>query len=216
MRLARTLTAVTGLSLVAAGLGAQDAAGRVFLPTAETVSIHEFNALPGADLEAIPTGTIVQDLSGNGLHATVEANAQGELVAAPGDPAFDDPPGSNRECRRAANLSGGARVAVNDDGGAYEMEPGDDFSIELYVNRESLPGSANWGILAGTWHSRNLLDDGAGNPDANGAWYGYTSCRDRRGPAVATLVVAKGYAQGCRAPPESRAVHRLAAQVIGS
>ena len=50
--------------------------------------------------------------------------------------------------------------------------PGTGFGIFPDVNRETITGSANWGILAGTWHSRNLIDD-RGNPDTDGAWYGY-------------------------------------------
>jgi hypothetical protein len=148
--------------------------GRVFLPTLETVSIHEFNGFVGiADGSPLPNGTSVPDLSGHNLNGTVEGNDQGELTVVAGDPNFDLPAGADRACRRAANATLGVRVAVNDDNDAYEMSEVDDFSIELYVSRETIPLSANWGILAGTWHSRNLIDDSAGDPDHNGAWYGY-------------------------------------------
>ncbi len=127
-----------------------------------------------ADGDRIPSGTAVLDLSGNLLNATVEANdaPEAELVVNAGDSNFDVPAGSDRECDRAHQTTAGARVAVNDDRDSYEMGTADDFSIELYVGREDVAGTANWGILAGTWHSRNLVDD-VGNPETDGAWYGY-------------------------------------------
>lgn len=168
--------AILGASLAlvcgAGSLHGQVTDGRVFLPTPDTISIFEFNSLPGVDGDPIPTGTVVPDLSGNGLDATVEGTLPGDLVVNPGDFAFDDPAGSNRECQRTAAGGSQMRVAVNNDRDAYEMEPEDSFTIELYVNRDG-DNPGNWGILAGTWHSRNLIDDSVGDPDNNGAWYGY-------------------------------------------
>ncbi|MBI4601844.1 MAG: hypothetical protein HY721_07770 [Planctomycetes bacterium] len=175
------LRLLAGLLLAAApqAVRAQGNVGRIFFPVPETVGIWEFNELQGIlDGEAIPEGTLIPDLTGQGLDATVEVNGGGDLKAGAGDPSFDDPPGSNRECQRTGFSSHAVRVAVNDDADLFEMAPSDDFSIELYVNRETVVGSANWGILAGTWHSRNLLDDNQGNPDQNGAWYGYGLIRN--------------------------------------
>ncbi len=151
---------------------AQD--GRIFLPTAETIALWEFNEFE-VDLDTpIPTGSIIPDLSGNGLDATVEANNAGILAVGEGDVNFDN----NTACRKIAG--GGARVVVNDDGGAFEMEPDDDFSLELYVIRDEQPGTENWGYLAGTAHSRNLIDDSL-DPIADGAWYGYGFIRHNEG-----------------------------------
>jgi hypothetical protein len=150
--------------------------GRIFLPTPETVAIYEFNGLSTLpDGSPIPTGTTIPDLSGGGLTATVEGNEANDLSVNTGDPNFGV---ENRECRRSQFAGPHTpRIAVNEDNDAFEMEAGDDFTVELYVNRETIEGSANWGILAGTWHSRNVLTD-TDNPDNLGAWYGFGLIRN--------------------------------------
>src|SRR2546425_4317223 len=174
----------TGVIVVAALLfqptllEAQGNPGRVFLPTPSTVAIYEFNGLSDVpDGGPLPTGEIIPDLSGNGLDATTEGNNSGDLSLNTGDPNFNVPPGSNRECQRQVFNTHQARLAVNNDNDAFEMTMDDSFSVELYVNRETVTGSANWGILAGTWHSRNVLDDSQA-PDSNGAWDGYGLIRN--------------------------------------
>ncbi len=147
---------------------------RIFHNTPETVLHYEFNELPEVvDGTAIPTGSIIEDLSGNDLDGTVEANDAGDLSMGPGLSSLDVPAGSNREARRPIVSNFGARVAVNNDQDAFEMLPEDDFSIELFVNREGVNEPIKWGILAGTWKSRNMADDAAGDANALGAWYGY-------------------------------------------
>ena len=181
----------------AGGLSAGGDEGRVFSPTCETVGIWEFNrvaqlvdgALVDAGLvegDTVPDGSLIEDLSGNGLHGTVEGNGSGALVVGSGDPEY----GTNGQINRTQG-GGPARVAINDDGGAFEMSETQDFSIELYVEREDVPPAADWGILAGTWHSRNLVDtdgdgvdDGEGNVD--GAWYGYGLIRHNDGGGFPT------------------------------
>ncbi len=154
-------------------------AGQVFGPTPETVALYEFNEFTDLpDGTALPEGAIVPDLSGLGHDATVDLNGPGDLVVGPGDTLFDDGVGANRECQRQGFGNNNPKIVVNEDDDAFEMQSTDDFSIELYVNREIVDGGANWGILAGTWHSRNLLDDTAGDPDNNGAWYGYGLIRN--------------------------------------
>ncbi|HVR74999.1 MAG TPA: hypothetical protein VMT52_11730 [Planctomycetota bacterium] len=170
---------LVAITLSTPGLRAQGPSGRIFQPTGNTVAIYEFNEFPGLnDGDPIPSGTTVPDLSGGNLNAIVEANEPGDLRMSPGDPAFEQEPGTNKEVQRPNFMSHQARIVVNDDQDAFEMEAADDFSIELYVNRENIVGSANWGILAGTWHSRNLLDDSVGDPDNNGVWYGYGLIRN--------------------------------------
>jgi len=160
------------------GLLAQGDAGRIFFPTPETVGIWEFNEFPDlVDGDAIPEGTLIPDLTGTGHDASVEVNGAGDLRVGPGDPFFDDPPGANRECERRGFGNPSLRVAVNEDNNDFEMEPTDDFTVELYINRETVDDPTNWGILAGTWHSRNVLDDSQ-PPDNNGAWYGYGLIRN--------------------------------------
>jgi hypothetical protein len=169
---------LAGALLQPALLEAQGNAGRVYLPTPETVAIYEFNGLSDVpDGGPLANGALISDLSGNGLDATVEGNTGGDLSVSTGDPNFDVPAGSNRECQRQIFNTHQARLAVNDDNDAFEMTIDDSFSVELYVNRETVTGSANWGILAGTWHSRNVLDDSQA-PDNDGAWYGYGLIRN--------------------------------------
>ena len=155
------------LSLVSTvTLHAQDGCpGRVFLGTPETIAIWEFNEalLDIGELEIIPNETIFEDLSGNGLDATVEGNDSGDFVVGVGSDEFDEGDG-NFEVRRVQSTTNAASVVVLDDDDAFEMPADQSFSIELYVNREDVAPVANWGILAGTWVSRNTLDDGT---DAN-------------------------------------------------
>src|SRR5207249_2070442 len=108
-----------------------------------------FDGTPLAD------GTIVPDLSGHGLDATVAGNTS-DLTIAPGDTVFGP---ENREVNRSGNANGTARLAVTEDQDLFEMPPEQDFSLELYMNREALGEPVRWGILAGTWHSRSLGDD---------------------------------------------------------
>ena len=151
-------------------LEAQD--GRVFFPEDETIAIWEMNELPSAGGAPLADGVIVPDLSGAGLHAVVEANTD-TIAVKNGSPLFDD--------RAAAILNTAIgrqngqpppRVAVNEDGGVFEFTEIDDFSVEFLVFREQQVGSQAWGILLGTWHSRNLIDDSA-DELADGAWYGW-------------------------------------------
>jgi len=123
---------------------------------------------------------MVKDLSPNGRDGLVEENDAGDLTVGDGNLVYASQTETNSEVRRPAFSGNNARIAVNDDGDdTFEMTADRNFSIELYVNRESIIGSANWGILAGTWHSRNVLDDAA-VPETNGAWYGYGLIRNDR------------------------------------
>jgi hypothetical protein len=147
---------------------------RVFHTTPDTILHFEFNELPDvADGSPIPTGSVIEDLSGNGLNGTVEANDAGDLIMGPGVGSLDVPAGANREVKHSVVSNFSARISVENDQDSFEMLPEDDFSIELYVNREAANDPIKWGILAGTWKSRNMQDDTAGNPDQLGAWYGY-------------------------------------------
>ena len=140
--------------------------GRIFMETDDAISIWEFN-LPDLNEGDPLTGDIlIEDFAGNGLDAVVEANDGGELVAGPGDPAFDD------NASVSKSFGGVGRIVVNEDDDQFEFSQDQDFSIELYLNREEVLGDANWGVLAGTWHSRNLADDNL-DQIADGAWYGY-------------------------------------------
>ncbi|MBN1443399.1 MAG: hypothetical protein JXA90_11880, partial [Planctomycetes bacterium] len=156
-------------------LSGQSIEGRIFLPTEDTLAIWEMNDLPGSFGDVVPSGTLVPDLSGHGLDAVVEANSN-TLVAGEGDDAFHVPPGdpSTQPNTTVSRVNGTAppRLAVNSDGGVFEFTETDDFTVELYVRRAEAVGGEQWGILAGTWHSRTLIDDG-GNPDTDGAWYGW-------------------------------------------
>ncbi len=67
---------------------AQD--NRIFLCTPETIATWEFNDLGVEFLEALPDGTVIPDLSGNGLDATVEANASGSIAVGDADLNFDE------------------------------------------------------------------------------------------------------------------------------
>ncbi|MGH9362063.1 MAG: hypothetical protein ACRD2T_09110, partial [Thermoanaerobaculia bacterium] len=174
------LAALVVLGLTSPPLRAQAFEGRIFFPTPETVVLYEFN-FPADIFDGTPLtdGTVVPDFSGNGLDATVEANGT-DLVPSPGDPIFETVPGGNRELRRAGNANGAARLAINDDQDLFEMLPEDDFSMELYINRETTTDPVKWGILAGTWHSRTTADDTL-DPNAQGAWYGYGLIRSDEG-----------------------------------
>lgn len=176
------------LSLVSTvALQAQDGCpGRVFLNTDETIAIWEFNqALVDIDeFEVIPNDTIFEDLSGNGLDAIVQGNESGDFVVGLGSEEFDEGDG-NFEVRRVQSSANGSTIVVEDDNDAFEMPADQSFSMELYVNREDVPPEANWGILAGTWVSRNTLDDEA-DPNVDGAWYGYGLIRNEGGGGFPT------------------------------
>lgn len=163
---------VVGLCLCAPMVSAQE--GRVFRKTPDTIGIWEFNDLPGASGDPLPNDTVIPDLSGNGLDARVLDNGGGSLVHGDGDDCF----GENGSVRRAG-AAGAARVSV-DDPTPFEFGPDQDFTFELYVQRDEVFGAENWGILAGTWHSRTVLDDTA-DPVANGAWYGFGYIRHNEG-----------------------------------
>jgi hypothetical protein len=177
------LSAITALVVVCAAVvaphvGAQDP-GRVFRRTCETVGLWELNEIealvPG---DPIPTGTVIPDLSGNGLDAVVLDNDSGDVVLGAGDPLYNVPAGEEvdpdfRNTTAGKRFAQGRpRITVPDDGDAFEMTETDDFSLELYVRREEVVGGQTWGILAGTWHSRTLIDD-MDNGNVDGAWYGW-------------------------------------------
>ena len=166
--------------------GQEGCPGRVFLNTPEAIAIWEFNeALVDLDEgQPIPNGTVFSDLSGNGLDATMEGNDAGDLVVGLGADEFDEGDG-NFEIRRVQSSANEANVIVLDDDDAFEMPADQSFSIELYVNREDVPPGANWGILIGTWVSRNTLDDGADH-NVEGAWYGYGLIRHADGGGFPT------------------------------
>ncbi len=147
--------------------------GRVFLSTPETIAIWEMNDLGLLLDEPLPNDLVIEDVSGNGLDAVVEANDALELAIGEGDPRYDPSTTVNKLA------AGTARVVVNDED-AFQFSETEDFTVELYVRRAEQVGTANWGILAGTWHSRTLLDDG-GDLIADGAWYGYGFIRDNEG-----------------------------------
>jgi len=152
------------------------AADRVFCRTAETVAVWEFNELPDPGL---PAGAIVPDLSGNNLDAVVEYN-NGQFVAREGDPNYSGIEFSNDEVG-LSQANQAARLVVRESK-PFDMDETQDFSVELYVNVENMAGG-DWGILAGTWHSRNLIQD-TGNTDVDGAWYGYGMIRLPPGAAA--------------------------------
>jgi PKD repeat protein len=179
MRTASSLLAFAVVCACVAQLRAQD--NRIFRTTPETVAIWEFNDLAGDVGVALPNGAVIPDLSGNGRDALVKGNNSGAMVKGEnldrelfcGDDDLDF-------AIRRANGNGGAHAATNGDGSAFEFAADQDFSVELFVVRDETPGTQNWGILAGTWHSRTLLDDG-GNTDNDGAWYGYGLIRHNEG-----------------------------------
>ena len=140
--------------------------GRIFMETDDAISIWEFNLPDLNEGDPLTGDVLIEDLAGNGLDAVVEANDGGELVAGPGDPAFDE------NASVSKSFGGVGRIVVNEDDDQFEFSQDQDFSIELYLNREEVLGVANWGVLAGTWHSRNLADDNL-DEIADGAWYGY-------------------------------------------
>ncbi len=140
--------------------------GRIFMETDDAIAIWEFNSEDLLVEDPLRRETIFEDFSGNGLDVTVEANGDSSLVIGEGAGAFDD----NSSVRKG--LPGQGRLVVNDDDNQFEFSENQDFSIELYLNREEVLGTAGWGVLAGTWHSRNLVNDNL-DPIADGAWYGY-------------------------------------------
>ena len=140
--------------------------GRIFMETDDAISIWEFNLPDLNEGDPLTGDVLIEDFAGNGLDAVVEANDGGELVAGPGDPAFDE------NASVSKSFGGVGRIVVNEDDDQFEFSQDQDFSIELYLNREEVLGVANWGVLAGTWHSRNLADDNL-DEIADGAWYGY-------------------------------------------
>ncbi|HLU49846.1 MAG TPA: hypothetical protein VK116_17230, partial [Planctomycetota bacterium] len=163
-----------GLCLLACGAPLVGQEGRIFRKTPDTIGIWEFNDIPGAPGEGLPDDTIIADLSGNGLDARVMANGDGTIAAGEGDDCFGTNTGLDRV--GAGFMS---RVTVEDDE-AFQFGPDEDFSFELYVQRDEAIGGENWGILAGTWHSRTVLDD-AVDPTVNGAWYGFGYIRHNEG-----------------------------------
>ncbi len=167
------LAAVIGLGLLGGTrpAAAQELGGRVFNPTPETVGIWDFDLAPTPPGTAPGDGTVLRDRSGRGRHATIRGNGGGALQIGDGDRRFDATGRPNRALRRA-NVDSHVARAVVDDAAPFEMGPTDSFSVELYVDRVDVPPAANWGILAGTWHSRNLADD-QGDANTAGAWYGY-------------------------------------------
>jgi len=140
--------------------------GRIFMETDDAIAIWEFNLPDLNEGDPITGDILIEDFAGNGLDAVVEANDGGELVAGSGDPVFDD------NASVSKSFGGVGRIVVNEDDDQFEFSQDQDFSIELYLNREEVLGDANWGVLAGTWHSRNLVDDNL-DEIADGAWYGY-------------------------------------------
>ena len=179
MKTASSLLACVAICTTVTNLYAQD--NRIFRTTPETVAIWEFNDVPGATGDALPDGAVVPDLSGNGHDVIVKNNGSGAVVNGlnPDRELFcgDDDP--DLTIRRAGG-NGGAHAATDGDGSAFEFAEDEDFSVELFVVRDENPGGQNWGILAGTWHSRTLLDD-SGNPTEDGAWYGYGLIRHNEG-----------------------------------
>ena len=155
--------------------------GRIFMETDDAIAIWEFNLPDLNEGDPLNTDILIEDFAGNGLDAVVEANDGGELVAAARDSGFDENGSVSK------SFGGFGRVVVNDDDNQFEFAEDQDFSIELYLNREEVLGAANWGGLAGTWHSRNLADDNL-DEIADGAWYGYGFLRPG-GPEVGGQVL---------------------------
>ena len=62
----------------------------------ETVGIWEFNNLPDVPGTPLPDGTVIPDVSGNGLDATVEANVMNALAHGEGDGNLDRGPNRTR------------------------------------------------------------------------------------------------------------------------
>jgi hypothetical protein len=158
------LSALFGLSLLPVPLLAQ---GRVFNTTPETVVILEMNDLPGGDGSAIPDGTAIPDVSGNGRNAVVRGNASPSILKRAGDPDFAPNDEASKEIPGPAS-----RITVENSGTAFEMDADDNFSLELYVNRAASVGTEGWGILGGNWHSRTVVND-AQDGNTQGAWYGW-------------------------------------------
>ena len=181
-----SLFASLGASLGAIAVAqAQPTAAAVFAPTPDTIAVWSLDNIASEVTGAATNGAMVPDLSGNGLHATIEGNENGDLTVAVGDGRYAAPGLANGRIRRGLFTAHQARIAVNNDQNAFEMGANDDFTLELYVEREALAPGANWGILAGTWHSRNLIDD-AGDPNIAGAWYGYGLIRHEDDGGFAT------------------------------
>jgi len=154
------------VALAATSLCAAQAEGRIFLPVSDTIAIYEFNDVQDGELS---DGTVISDGSGNGLDAVVEHNGARALALGPGDAAYG---AANREARRLSFDSRAASIVVDDDGDAFEMNEYQSFSLEMYIHREDLgfaPEIGDWGILAGTWHSRY----GGNDDDAHNLWYGW-------------------------------------------
>ena len=120
MRTASSLFACVVVCACVAQLRAQD--NRIFRTTPETVAIWEFNDLVGAVGDAVPTGAVIPDLSGNGRDALVKANDSGAVVKGEnldrelfcGDDDLDF-------AIRRANGNGGSHAATNGDGTAFEF-----------------------------------------------------------------------------------------------
>ena len=173
------MRAITGsllamLCLVVCGeLYSQD--GRIFRITPDTRAVWEFNDFDSPPGIPLADGTAIPDLSGNGNDAFVKNNSSGAMQPGNGSELCEGDSSVSR-----TNEAGAAHVATNGDGSAFEFGEDESFSIELYVIREEVTGNANWGILAGTWHSRSLVND-TEDPIANGAWYGYGYIRHNEG-----------------------------------
>ncbi|MCZ6792176.1 MAG: hypothetical protein O7J95_01020, partial [Planctomycetota bacterium] len=148
-----TLSALVGLLLSGNALLGQCTDGRVFLSTPETIGIWEMNNLPVLAGEVLVDGTVVPDLSGNGLDAVVEGNASNNLVVGEGDPVYDTANTTNTTVVKSGG-GGPPRLVVNDDT-AFQFTEADDWSVELYIRRDETAGNQSWGLLAGTWLCRN-------------------------------------------------------------
>ena len=129
--------------------------GRIFRNTPETRAVWEFNNFEAPVGGAPGDGTVISDLSGNGNDAVVKNNNRSSIQVGEGTTLCE----GDTAIYRGPGWDGAAHVATNGDGSAFEFGEDESFSIELYVVRDEAPGTQNWGILAGTWHSRTLLTD---------------------------------------------------------
>ncbi len=137
------------------------ALGRIFFAQPETIALWEFDSFPGVEIgEVVFDGTVVQDLSGNGLDAFLEeSNRNHDLRVDRGDPAFSGSDIENLVLRRFKGDSTSQSLVVRDDGDAFEFDGSESFTIEVYLERVIQEPILDFGVLLGTFRTRNLLDD---------------------------------------------------------
>ena len=94
-----------------------------------------------------------------GFSVVQTVSAEPVSLVGQGDSAFDENAAASK------GFPGQGRLVVNDDDNQFEFSENQDFSIELYLNREEVLGAASWGVLAGPWHRRHLAKDCPDGPE---------------------------------------------------